>query len=221
MPHHPTLATHFHLAHGTRRLDNPPHQQRIHHGGQGWEYWYKTIDDVMKDRALGYTGSSGDQGDLDFTKLAATTQPGWGSHPAAPIASAQVLVLPKETEDEAAKGAFAFLNYYTQAKNTARWSMKTGYIPVRQSATSDPDYQAYTAKNPQALIPLKQAVTASPNFIDPTNGKILDALTIAADQVEIGAVEAAAGQQQVTHHGQFAFHTGGAYLHVGHQPAGT
>ena len=175
---------------GFRQWIHADQTMRIHHGGQGWEYWYKTIDDVMKDRALGYTGSSGDQGDLDFTKLAATTQPGWGSHPAAPIASAQVLVLPKETEDEAAKGAFAFLNYYTQAKNTARWSMKTGYIPVRQSASTDPDYQAYTAKNPQALIPLKQAVTASPNFIDPTNGKILDALTIAADQVEIQNVPA-------------------------------
>ena len=42
---------------------------RIHSGGQGWEYWYKTIDDVMKGQAAGYTGSSGDQGDLDFTQL--------------------------------------------------------------------------------------------------------------------------------------------------------
>lgn len=34
---------------------------RIHSGGQGWEYWYKTIDDVMKGQAAGYTGSSGDR----------------------------------------------------------------------------------------------------------------------------------------------------------------
>ena len=38
----------------------------IHSGGQGWEYWYKTIDDVLQDKAGGYTGSSGDQADLDF-----------------------------------------------------------------------------------------------------------------------------------------------------------
>ena len=44
---------------------------KIHSGGQGWEYWYKTIDDVLADKAGGYTGSSGDQADLDFTKVAA------------------------------------------------------------------------------------------------------------------------------------------------------
>lgn len=50
---------------------------RIHSGGQGWEYWYKTIDDVMKGQAAGYTGSSGDQGDLDFSVVSAMEQPGW------------------------------------------------------------------------------------------------------------------------------------------------
>ena len=46
----------------------------IHSGGQGWEYWYKTIDDVLQDKAGGYTGSSGDQADLDFTKVGAIEQ---------------------------------------------------------------------------------------------------------------------------------------------------
>ncbi|MEA9392072.1 extracellular solute-binding protein [Acerihabitans sp. TG2] len=163
---------------------------RIHHGGQGWEYWYKTIDDVMKDRALGYTGSSGDQGDLDFTKLAAATQPGWGNHPAAPQAGALVFVMPKGTDDNAAKGAFKFMTFYTNPVNTARWSMFTGYIPVRQSVKDVAEYQNYTQHNPQALIPLKQASIASKNFLDPTNGQIVDALSIAADQVEIENIPA-------------------------------
>lgn len=42
----------------------------IHSGGQGWEYWYKTIDDVIQNKAGGYTGSSGDQADLDFSVVA-------------------------------------------------------------------------------------------------------------------------------------------------------
>lgn len=163
---------------------------RIHHGGQGWEYWYKTIDDVMKDNALGYTGSSGDQGDLDFTKLAATTQPGWGDHPAAPQAGSLMFVMPKGTDDKAAQGAFEFMEFYTSAANTARWSMFTGYIPVRQSVNEVPEYQAFTKENPQALIPLKQATTASVDFMDPTNGRIQDALSIAADQVQIENIPA-------------------------------
>ncbi|MFA0483213.1 extracellular solute-binding protein [Vibrio sp. 10N.222.55.B11] len=163
---------------------------RIHYGGQGWEYWYKTIDDVMKDNALGYTGSSGDQGDLDFTKLSATTQPGWGSNPSAPQAGALVYVMPKGTDEAAAKGAFEFVEFYTNAKNTAAWSMFTGYIPVRNSVSEVPEYQAFTKDNPQALIPLKQANTATKDFLDPTNGKIMDALKVAADQIQIQNVPA-------------------------------
>ncbi|MEZ8278981.1 extracellular solute-binding protein [Vibrio splendidus] len=163
---------------------------RIHYGGQGWEYWYKTIDDVMKDNALGYTGSSGDQGDLDFTKLSAITQPGWGSNPSAPQAGALVYVMPKGTDEAAAKGAFEFVEFYTNAKNTAAWSMFTGYIPVRNSVSEVPEYQAFTKDNPQALIPLKQATTATKDFLDPTNGKIMDALKVAADQIQIQNVPA-------------------------------
>lgn len=48
---------------------------KINSGGQGWEYWYKTIDDVLADTAGGYTGSSGDQADLDFSIVAAMEQP--------------------------------------------------------------------------------------------------------------------------------------------------
>lgn len=47
----------------------------IHSGGQGWEYWYKTIDDVIQNIAGGYTGSSGDQADLDFSIVGAIEQP--------------------------------------------------------------------------------------------------------------------------------------------------
>jgi multiple sugar transport system substrate-binding protein len=177
---------------------------RIHHGGQGWEYWYKTIDDVVKDRALGYTGSSGDQGDLDFTKLGATTQPGWGNNPAAPQAGAVSFVMPKGTDDKAAQGAFEFMKFYTTAENTARWSMTTGYIPVRKSVKDVPAYQAYTAKNPQALIPLLQATTASQDFFDPTKGKITDALSIAADQILIENIPAEKALKQAAKRAQRA-----------------
>ncbi|MCZ8488801.1 hypothetical protein O9992_21355 [Vibrio lentus] len=91
---------------------------RIHYGGQGWEYWYKTIDDVMKDNALGYTGSSGDQGDLDFTKLSATTQPGWGSNPSAPQAGALVYVGAKRHRRSSSKRCFRSLLSSTPMRRT-------------------------------------------------------------------------------------------------------
>ncbi|WP_102523934.1 extracellular solute-binding protein [Vibrio tapetis] len=178
---------------------------RIHYGGQGWEYWYKTIDDVVKGRALGYTGSSGDQGDLDFTQLAATTQPGWGNHPMAAQAGAQIFVMPTGTNEAASKGAFEFMEFYTNAKNTAAWSMFTGYIPVRQSVVNVEAYQDFTSKNPQATVPMKQAsLTMSKDFVDPTNGKINDALKVAADQIQIQNVPAEKALRQAAKKAQRA-----------------
>ncbi|TYR78190.1 ABC transporter substrate-binding protein [Priestia megaterium] len=163
---------------------------QIHHGGQGWEYWYKTIDDVMQDRAAGYTGSSGDQGDLDFTKIAAYPQPGWKNHKAAPQAEAQMLVIPAKASSEQQEAAYKWMKYFTSAEVTADWSIKTGYIAVRQSATEVPTYKEFSQKNPQILVPLEQAQYATPGFIDPTGGKILDALSKAADKVEIENIPA-------------------------------
>jgi multiple sugar transport system substrate-binding protein len=165
---------------------------RIHSGGQGWEYWYKTIDDVMKGQAAGYTGSSGDQGDLDFTKLAAMEQPGWeGIGVGKPSAEAILASIPAKASDEQKRAAFKWFSFFTNSENTAFWSMNTGYIAVRQSAIEDPTFKAFSEKNPQSKIPLMQAAHASSPFKDPTGGKINDALTIAADKVQISNVPAA------------------------------
>ncbi|MDT8719065.1 ABC transporter substrate-binding protein [Clostridium sp. 19966] len=164
---------------------------RIHSGGQGWEYWYATIDDVMKDRAAGYIGSSGDQGDLDFTKIVAAPQPAGSSHSAAPVASAQTISIPAITDKDKQQAAFKWMKYFTSAEVTADWSMKTGYIPVRKSAADVAAYKEYTSTHPQALVPLTQAKTASSSFVDPTGGKIYDALKKAADKVEIQNIPAA------------------------------
>ncbi|WP_433945752.1 ABC transporter substrate-binding protein [Paenibacillus sp. SN-8-1] len=157
----------------------------IHSGGQGWEYWYKTIDDVMQGHAAGYTGSSGDQGDLDFTKLAAAPQPGWNGHAPAPVASAILAGIPAAASPEQQAAAMKWFTFFTSTSTTADWSMNTGYIAVRKSAMEEPAFKAFAEKNPQSKQPLLQAQTASAPFIDPTGGKITDALKIAADKLEI------------------------------------
>lgn len=164
---------------------------RIHSGGQGWEYWYATIDDVMKDRAAGYIGSSGDQGDLDFSKIVAATQPGWANHEAAPVAEALTMSIPAITDKTQQEAAFKWMEYFTSAPVTADWSMKSGYIAVRKSATKEAAYAAFAKTNPQILVPITQASSGSSPFVDPTGGKILDALSKAADKVEIENIPAA------------------------------
>ncbi|MEO2207922.1 ABC transporter substrate-binding protein [Paenibacillus pabuli] len=163
----------------------------IHFGGQGWEYWYKTIDDVMKNKAAGYTGSSGDQGDLDFSIVAAMEQPGWeGIGQGKPVASAIMAGIPAEASPEQQQAAYQWLTYFSETANTAAWSMNTGYIAVRQSAQEDPDFKAFSEENPQIKVPLQQAAHASAPFQDPTGGKINEALKDAADQVQINNMPA-------------------------------
>lgn len=163
---------------------------KINSGGQGWEYWYATIDNVMNGLSMGYTGSSGDKGDLDFTKIDSIPQPGLNSNPAKPQAGAHSLLIPKSASEEEKKAAFDWIAYFTSPKVSAKWSMKIGYIPIRKSALEVAEYKAFLEKNPYAKIPYDQALTASPSFVDPTGGQIYDALSIAADKVELENVPA-------------------------------
>lgn len=158
----------------------------IHSGGQGWEYWYKTIDDVIQNKAGGYTGSSGDQADLDFSIVGAIEQPSWkDGTESKPVARALMLSVLAKSSEEKQAGAYDFMKYFTNVKNQAKWSMSTGYVPVNKGVLDDDDYMKYTQENPQALVPYTQAEHGSIYPYDPTNGAIKDALRIAADKVEI------------------------------------
>lgn len=158
----------------------------IHSGGQGWEYWYKTIDDVIQNKAGGYTGSSGDQADLDFSIVGAIEQPSWkDGTESKPVARALMLSVLTKSSEEKQDGAYDFMKYFTNVKSQAKWSMSTGYVPVNKGVLDDDDYMKYTQENPQALVPYTQAEHGSIYPYDPTNGAVKDALKIAADKVEI------------------------------------
>lgn len=163
----------------------------IHYGGEGWEYWYKTIDDVMENRAAGYIGSVGDQGDLDFTQIAAHVQPGFGDHEASPGASTVTLGILEKADDEQKEAAFKWISYLTSVEVNCSFAMTNGYMPVRSSAAEDEEYKKYLEENPQALVGLQQAEIAQKYFIDPTGGEIEQAMKDAADLVEIENVSAA------------------------------
>lgn len=163
----------------------------IHSGGQGWEYWYNTIDDVLNGVAGGYTGSSGDQADLDFSVVAAMEQPAWDEDStSAPMAEALTLSVLEGSSDEEKQGAFDFIKYFTNAESQAAWTMATGYVAVNTKVNDNAEYQAYVEENPQAAVPFAQASHGSVYPYDPTNGAVIDALRIAADKVEIDGVSA-------------------------------
>lgn len=163
----------------------------VHSGGQGWEYWYDTMDDAVDGTAGGYVGSSGDQADLDFTKVGAMEQPAWDDDSeSAPSAEAKQLVSIAGSSDDEKQGAYEFMKFFTSPDNQALWSVKTGYVAVRQSARDSETFKSYEADHPEILVPLSQSSHASVRPVDPTGGEIYDALKIAADKVELEGVPA-------------------------------
>ena len=108
----------------------------------------------------------------------------------APTADALQLVMLESSSDVEKQGVYEFMKYFTNPENQAKWSMATGYVAVNNKTSEDPDFKAYVEENPQALVPLQQAAHGSIMPEDPTGGKIFDALSIAADKVEIEGISA-------------------------------
>ncbi|NCC75618.1 MAG: extracellular solute-binding protein [Clostridia bacterium] len=172
---------------------------RIHSGGQGWEYWYKTMDDWVYGKSLGYTGSPGDYAialeavtkavaDGYDNQFAVAPQPGWGDNEPAPYFGSLMYFIPNSKNvSEAQKTAAAdFVAFATSTENTARFSIATGYVAVRRSVLDLPEYQDYLKTHPDADAALVQIDRyAVPEFIDPTGGAIETALQEAVDKVQI------------------------------------
>lgn len=187
-----------------RRQIHEEKTMKVNSGGQGWEYWYRTIDEVMNGSAASYTGSSGDKGDLDFSKIASIKQPGFNNQEARPVVDALYMAIPEMTSDEQKEAAYDFIRYFTNPEPNAEWVQAIGYIPVRESATEVPNYKKFLEENPHYNVPFEQAQNGSIKYLDPTGGKIYDALAIAADKVELQNIDAAVALKEAKQEAQKA-----------------
>jgi sn-glycerol 3-phosphate transport system substrate-binding protein len=52
--------------------------------------------------------------------------------------------------------AWEFIKWMTRPENTAKWSLGSGYIPVKKAAFDVPEYKKYTDQWPQALTAYRQ-----------------------------------------------------------------
>jgi sn-glycerol 3-phosphate transport system substrate-binding protein len=66
------------------------------------------------------------------------------------------LAIPAKLSDERKLNALKFIAFATSPANTAYYSQRTGYMPVRKSAINDPSEQKYLADNPRAQVVLDQ-----------------------------------------------------------------
>ena len=171
---------------GYRKWLHEDRIMRIHSGGYGWEYWDYTRNDIMEGRAGGYTGSSGDQADVDFEVVGMMEQPAWDDgQEARPGARALLLNVLSTSEPERRAGAYALIRYLIDAPAQAAWTIGTGYVAVNQDVVENADYQAYLTRNPYAQVPLSQSAHASVYPNDPTGGLVREAIARAADRLQI------------------------------------
>jgi multiple sugar transport system substrate-binding protein len=160
---------------------------KVHYGGEGWQYWYATIDDVLQGRAAGYTGSAGDARELDFNIIGAQMQPYWEGFEGQPVGvhNAHTICIPTFTKDEIAMAAFEWIEYFTSKEITGKWSMETGYLPIRMSVIDNSEFRSYMEKNEHLKVAMDQMKKTTSITYDPTGGSIYEALRIAAEKVEI------------------------------------
>ncbi|UCF99676.1 MAG: ABC transporter substrate-binding protein [Spirochaetaceae bacterium] len=64
----------------------------------------------------------------------------------------------KTTERNQA-AAWEVIKWMTRPENTARWSLGSGYVPVKHAAFEVPEYKKYTNEVPRALVAYKQLTT--------------------------------------------------------------
>jgi sn-glycerol 3-phosphate transport system substrate-binding protein len=63
-----------------------------------------------------------------------------------------------KTDKRRQAAAWKLIKWMTQPENTAKWSVGSGYIPVRKEAFNLPEYKTFTDEWPQALVAYHQLI---------------------------------------------------------------
>lgn len=94
-------------------------------------------------------------GRSDMMLLMDNDPDGWGltripqrdpEHPATVLYGPNICIF--NTTEAQKRAAWAFVKYFTAPESAVRWSLETGYLPVRKSALPHPDMQAFLEKWP-------------------------------------------------------------------------
>jgi len=68
-----------------------------------------------------------------------------GQEPASDLYGGNVCLF--KTSTDAQRAAWEFMKYFSAKDQTAKWALGTGYMPLRQSATTTSDYQTFLGQN--------------------------------------------------------------------------
>jgi sn-glycerol 3-phosphate transport system substrate-binding protein len=115
--------------------------------------WGSTPDDFLAQRAAMIWTTSGNLADIahraefEFGVTALPAHRRAGS----PTGGGNFYVFKRSTPAQR-EAALEFIQWMTSPQQTARWSMDTGYIPVRKSAWEVPSFKQYVQRFPEAAV---------------------------------------------------------------------
>ncbi len=100
------------------------------------------------------------------------------------------------------KAAWTFVQWMTQPEQAARWTIGTGYVPIRQADLKTPAFEAYLKKLPQALTATDQLKVAGEQMTVHDQDHIGQLLVTAVQAAQEGRMTAQAAldraQQEAT-----------------------
>jgi multiple sugar transport system substrate-binding protein len=111
----------------------------------------KTAFDISSSAGLSYEVSGASPG----VTVKEAAFPAGPAKQATELYGAPLVIFSKATMAQK-QAAWQFLKFLTEPAQTAYWSMKTGYMPVRRSALATPALKAYYAQYPDRLAPINQ-----------------------------------------------------------------
>jgi sn-glycerol 3-phosphate transport system substrate-binding protein len=126
---------------------------RVHPPGpSSAAFWGQVPQDFIQQKvAMIYTTT----GNMTFIRTNARFEWNAGFMPAdkqygAPTGGGSFFIFDKIPRERQA-AAWTFIRWMTEPKQAARWSIGTGYVPIRKTELSDPGFKAYMQQVPQAL----------------------------------------------------------------------
>ncbi len=97
-----------------------------------------------------------------------------------------------KTTPEQQRAAWAFIKYFTSVENSARWTLDTGYLPVRKAAAAHPEVQRLWAEKPYRKVTFECLPFARPEPNAPGWHEVRDLVERALADVIAGRLDAEA-----------------------------
>lgn len=108
--------------------------------------------------STGDLGGIADQADFEFHTAALPNPLGTGGCPTGGAG----LAIPENISERRKIAATQFIDFITNAENTAYWSQEVGYMPVRTTASDIPSQQKFLAQNPNYQSAIDQLPATRP-----------------------------------------------------------